>query len=66
MAISTKEKQEARKAGFRAKSPKKPKRNASLSVLENYLSRVKEYERKVKDAAAKYRKREALAKKIFN
>jgi hypothetical protein len=65
MALSAKELSEARKAGFKRKAPKKPKRNAGLSALNGYLERVKEYERAAKAKAGDFRKREALKKRIF-
>lgn len=64
MALSAKELGEARKAGFKRKAPKKPKMSASLTVMQGYFERVKEYEKAAKAKASEYRKREALKKKI--
>jgi hypothetical protein len=65
MAISQATISLARKSKFRGKAPKKPKRSASLGQLEKYLQRVKDYEKKVNEYAARTRKKEALLKKIF-
>jgi hypothetical protein len=65
MALSSKELQDAKKAGFKRKAPKKPKRNAGVNAMLSYLERVKEYERGAKAKAAEFRKREALKKRIF-
>jgi len=65
MALGSKELQEAKKAGFKRKAPKKPKRNSGVNAMLAYLERVKEYERQAKAKAAEYRKRESLKKKIF-
>ena len=55
----------ARKAGFRKKAPKKPGRGASLTVLENYVSRHNNFVKEVKAAAAKARKLTSMQKQIF-
>lgn len=63
----------AKKAGFKKKKPKKPKASASLTVLENWVSRynawiddaknkIKEADRKEKEKA----KREKLKNQIRN
>jgi hypothetical protein len=65
MALSAKELAEARKAGFKRKAPKKPKKNAGVTAFQSYLERVKEYERAAKAKAAEFRKRETLKKRVF-
>ena len=60
---SDKEWSEAKKAGFRRKKPKKPKASASLTVLNNYVTRWNKYVDDVKKAAKKYRTKEAEKKK---
>jgi hypothetical protein len=64
-AISEATKALAKKAGKLPKAPKKPKLNASLSVLENYKIKHAAYTKKISDLAAKARKKESLKKSIF-
>lgn len=65
LKVSESEKSLARKAGKLPKAPKKPKRNASLTVLDNYITRHNDYVKKIKDRAAKSRRKEAVLKQIF-
>lgn len=65
MALTSKELKEARRAGFKRKAPKKPKRSAKLATLEAYAARLKDYEKDVKSAASEHRKAEAIKKRIF-
>lgn len=62
MATST-ELAQARKAGFKKKKPKKPMRSAPISAWERYDERAKAFDKEVKDAIAKTKKKEALIKK---
>jgi hypothetical protein len=55
----------ARKAGFKAKAPKKPKQSASATVMKNYIARHNEWVSKANEAAKKSNEKEALKKKIF-
>jgi hypothetical protein len=55
---------EARKSGFKKKAPKKPKKTASVSTMENYLQRVKEFNKEAQAAINSTKKRIALRKKI--
>jgi hypothetical protein len=63
--LSEATKSEARKAGKLPKAPKKPKQSASLSALNNYVTRHNAYVDKVQAMAAKYRKAASLKKSIF-
>jgi hypothetical protein len=54
----------ARKGGFKAKQPKKPKMNASTLVLERYVARHNDWVKRVNAAAADQRKREKLQKAV--
>lgn len=54
----------ARKAGFKKKAPKKPKRSASLSAMENYLARVRDFNKEAQNAINSAKKKIALRKKI--
>jgi hypothetical protein len=62
--VSETDKAMARKAGKLPKAPRKPKQTASLATMENFIRRYNAYVSKVKDMAAKARKREALKKQI--
>jgi hypothetical protein len=64
--ISKAELAKARKAGFKRKPPKKPKRSASLSSLENYLLRCREFNAQAKLKIREHSKKESLRKKIFH
>ena len=71
--LSAEELRKARKSGFKRKKPKKPKASASLTVLENWVSRYNQWvddaKAKIKQAAEKERekkKREDLKAKIRN
>jgi predicted RecA/RadA family phage recombinase len=44
--------------------PKKPKLSASLTALDNYISRYKSWVQKVKHMAAEGRRKDAVKKKI--
>lgn len=55
----------ARKAGFRKKKPKKPKRSASLATMQNYVSRYNGWMAEMRSKISDYKKREALKKRIF-
>ena len=46
------------------KAPKKPKRNASIQVMENYIARRRDWEKRVNAALSNERKREALIRKV--
>ena len=46
------------------KNPKKPKANASVAVMENYLKRVKEVDKKNADREREYKKAQSLREKI--
>ena len=41
--LSAQELSKARRAGFKRKKPKMPKKSASLTVMENYVRRWNEY-----------------------
>ncbi len=55
---------DARKAGFKRKAPKKPKRSASVSAMENYLARVRDFNKEAQQAINQAKKKIALRKKI--
>ncbi len=48
------------------KYPKKPKANASLETMQNYLNRCKDIDKDNKAIVASNKKREELKKKIKN
>jgi len=48
----------------KSKMPKKPKASASVAVMENYLKRVKEVEKKNSDKEKEYKKSLSLRDKI--
>lgn len=54
----------AKKSGFKAKAPKKPKMNASLAVMERYVARHNDWVKRANQAAADQRKREKLQKAV--
>lgn len=54
----------ARAAGFKRKAPKKPKTNASLPVLENYVVRYNTWVTEAKDKIRSQAKRMSLLKAI--
>jgi hypothetical protein len=62
--ISESDKQLARKVGKLPKAPRKPRQSASVTVMENYIARHNHYVKKIKDMAARARKKEALKKQI--
>jgi hypothetical protein len=62
--ISAEEIRMAKKAGRVPKMPKKPKLSASLTALDNYISRYKSWVQKVKHMAAEGRRKDAVKKKI--
>lgn len=64
LKVSESDKSLARKVGKLPKAPRKPKQSASLKVMENYIARNNAYVKKIKDMAAKSRKKEALKKQI--
>ena len=47
-----------------SKYPKKPKANASVSTLENYISRCKEVDKKNAEVRKSNAKRESLKKSV--
>lgn len=53
----------ARKSGFKKKKPKKPMKSAPLAAWERYDAKIAAYNKEVKDAAARAKKKEALQKK---
>ena len=53
----------ARKFGFKKKKPKKPK-SKTISSIENYLHKCKEWAAEAKHAAAQYKKLESLKKAL--
>lgn len=55
----------ARRAGFKAKPPKKPKRNASVDSMKRYIARHNEWVDKVNAASKKAVEKESLKKRIF-
>lgn len=55
----------ARKIGKLPAAPKKPKRGASLSAMENYVSRYNDYVDKIHNKAAQASKLHTLQKQIF-
>jgi len=55
----------ARKAGFRSKCPKRPKMNAGVSALENYIARHNDWVKRMKSAKSSETKKTALRKSIF-
>lgn len=63
--VSSEEIRKARKAGFKRKAPKKPKKSASVSVLENYISRHNEWAKELKAAGKNVDKKKTLLKTIF-
>lgn len=62
--ISESDKQLARKVGKLPKAPRKPRQSASVTTMENFIARHNAYVKKVKDMAARARKRESLKKQI--
>ncbi len=63
--VSSEEIRKARKAGFKRKAPKKPKRTASVTTLENYISRHNEWAKELKSAGKNVDKKKTLLKTIF-
>lgn len=63
--VSSDEIRKARKAGFKRKAPKKPKKSASLSTLESYVSRHNEWAKSLKEAGRSLDKKAKLVKAIF-
>lgn len=63
--VSSEEIRKARKAGVKKKAPKKPKKSASLSVLENYVARHNDWAKTIKEAGRSLDKKAKLAKTIF-
>ncbi len=59
------EMKKARGAKFRRKRPKKPKANASLGVMENYVSRYNDWCRDVKAKAKEYESKHKLRETIM-
>jgi len=49
----------SRKAGFKAKRPKKPKASATKKVLENWIGRYNDWVKKVKAGDSKFKGIEA-------
>lgn len=62
--VSPEELKWARKAGAVPKRPAKPKAGASLTVMDNFLTRYKEWVKRVKSMAADGRRKDAVKKKI--
>jgi len=63
--VSPEEIRKARKAGFKRKAPKKPKRSASAQTLENYISRHNAWAKDLKAAGKNVDKKKVLAKQIW-
>ena len=53
----------AKKAGMKAKKPKKPKAGASLTQLENWVDRYNSWVDKITEGDKKYKRKEADKKK---
>jgi hypothetical protein len=62
--LTSEQLREARKAGFKRKAPKKPKRGATLASMEAYVARHNEFVKEAKHAVSAYKKRAHLAKAI--
>lgn len=63
--LSNEDLRKARKAKFKKKAPKKPKRNASVGVLENYISRHNDWVKEAKEAIKAGARKEKLKKTIW-
>lgn len=63
--VSAEEIRKARKSGFKRKAPKKPKRSASVTTLENYVARHNEWAKALKSAGRNVDKKATLLKTIF-
>jgi len=61
--ISQSELSQARKAGFKRSKPKKPKASASLSSLENYITKYNNWVRAAKDKIASKKQKETDKKR---
>lgn len=55
----------ARKIGKLPKAPKKPKKSATLTAMENYVSRYNAYVDKINDMANRANKLRTMKKSIF-
>jgi hypothetical protein len=55
----------ARKGGFKAKAPKRPKMSASANTLLSYISRYNNWVAKANEASKKLNEKDNLKKKIF-
>lgn len=64
LKISADELRKSRKSGFKRKAPKKPKRSASVQVLENYISRYNSWVKDAKASAKKIDRKAQLLKMI--
>ena len=63
--ISNEELRKARKAGFKRKKPKMPKKSASYASLEGYVGRYNEWVKLAKEKSSEVSKKETLKKQIF-
>jgi len=57
-SISDSDLRAARSAGFKRKKPKKPKASASLSSMENFITRYNAWVKAAKDKIAAKKKKE--------
>lgn len=56
---------EARRAGFKKKQPKKPKRNAGMAAMENYILRHNAWVSDAKRKISEQKKKDSLRKQIY-
>ena len=56
----------ARKTGKIPAAPKKPKRNAGVTALENYIKRHNAWVDRIAAMAERAKKKEALKKQVFS
>lgn len=66
LKISPDDLRTARKGGFRKKKPKKPSAKASLSTLQNWVSRNNSWVKEAKQRASEYKKAQKLKDAIRN
>jgi hypothetical protein len=69
MKITPEQLRQAKKCGFKRKAPKKPKRGATVSAMENYIVRYNEWVKAAKSCKSQKetlaRKKATLKKQIF-
>jgi hypothetical protein len=65
-SISTEELRLARKGGFKNKKPKKPNGKASLSTLQNWVTRYNQWVKDAKKRASEYKTAQKLKDSIRN